>query len=145
MKKDDEPVIVEQVLSATLDRVWKSITSIDQMRQWYFENIPSFKPEVGFQTQFNVRSQERDFLHLWKVTEVAPGRRIVYNWKFDGYPGDSYVEFELFEQGKSTRLRLTARVTESFPEGIPEFERESCTAGWEYFIQQRLKGFLEKS
>ncbi len=42
------------------------------MRKWYFENIPAFKPEVGFETQFNVQSEERNFLHKWKVTEVQP-------------------------------------------------------------------------
>ena len=52
------------------------------MRKWYFENIPSFKPEVGFKTQFNVQSQHRNFLHIWKVTEVVPKKMITYNWKY---------------------------------------------------------------
>ena len=68
MKKNDEPVIVEQTYNTSMDTVWKSITEIDQMRQWFFENIPSFKPEVRFNTQFNVQSHDRNFLHMWKVT-----------------------------------------------------------------------------
>ena len=38
--------------------------------------------------------------------------------------------------------RLTA-IIEDFPEDIPEFSRESCNKGWEYFIQNRLKVFLD--
>ncbi|MGB5749143.1 MAG: SRPBCC domain-containing protein [Desulfobacterales bacterium] len=144
MKKSDEPIVVEQVLNASMDTVWKSITEIDLMRQWYFDNIPSFRPEAGFETQFTIEHEGRVFPHKWKVTGVVPGRKIVYTWRFDGYAGDSYVAFELSEQGGSTKLRLTAIVTEDFPEGIPELTRESCIGGWEYFIQQSLKAFVEK-
>lgn len=48
MIEHDEPIIVEQTFNTTIDSVWKAITEIKQMRQWYFENIPTFKPEVGF-------------------------------------------------------------------------------------------------
>ena len=145
MKKEDEPVIVEQTYNASIDTVWSAITEIDQMRQWYFENIPSFKPEVGFETQFNVQSQGRDFLHLWKVTEVVPLKMIKTNWKFEGYPGDSFVVFELFKQDNMTKLRLTAQVQESFPEDIPEFKRESGLEGWTFFIKKSLREFLAKN
>jgi len=115
------------------------------MKQWFFENIESFKPEVGFETQFNVQSQDRNFLHLWKLTEVVSMKRITYNWKYEGYPGDSIVMFELLEQNDQTKLRLTHKVMESFPEDIPEFSRESGIEGWSYFIKKSLKEFLGKS
>ena len=115
------------------------------MHHWYFKDIPSFKPEVGFRTQFNVQSEERNFRHMWEVTEVIPKKKIAYNWKYDNYPGDSRVEFELFDQQNHTKLKLTHQVLESFPEDIPEFERESGIAGWAYFISKSLKEFLEKT
>ena len=145
MKASDHPIVVEQSFNATIDTVWRSITELDQMKQWYFENIPSFKPEVGFETSFNVRSGERNFMHRWRVTEVVPLKRISYDWKYDSYPGDSYVVFELSEQGGVTTLRLTATVSEDFPDDIPEFKRESCIAGWQYFIKDRLKQYIEGS
>jgi len=143
MRKDEKPIVVEQTFNATIDTVWKAITEIDLMRQWYFENIPSFKAEVGFETQFNVTSQGREFLHMWKVTEVVPQKKLTYNWKYENYPGDSFVVFELFKQNNSTRLKLTTHVRESFPDDIPEFKRESCIAGWEYLIGKRLREYLE--
>ncbi|HUU44228.1 MAG TPA: SRPBCC domain-containing protein [Acidobacteriota bacterium] len=60
-----------------------------------------------------------------------------------GYPGDSFVVWELLEQDDSTKLRLTTHVRESFPDDIPEFKTESCIAGWEYSIGKRLKEYLE--
>ncbi|MCX6835793.1 MAG: SRPBCC domain-containing protein [candidate division Zixibacteria bacterium] len=145
MRKDDAPIIVEQTFNATIDTVWNSITKIDLMRQWYFDNIPAFRPEVGFETQFNVSSGDRNFLHVWRVTKVVPLQVIAYSWKFADYPGDALVVFELSKQDNLTDLKLSCIVREDFPEGIPEFTRESCIGGWEFFIKKRLKEYLEKT
>lgn len=145
MKTNEEPIIVEQTINKTVDIIWNAITDINQMRQWYFDNIPSFKPEVGFETRFNVQSHSRNFLHIWKVTEVIPMKIIKYNWRYDGYFGDSLVTFELFKQNSSTLLRLTHIVNEDFPDDIPEFSRESGLQGWKYFIKECLVEFLEKN
>jgi uncharacterized protein YndB with AHSA1/START domain len=144
MKKNEESIVVEQIFNTFAKTVWNAITSIDQMRKWYFENIPSFKPQIGFETQFNVQSKDRIFTHLWKVTEVIPMKMIAYNWKYEGISGDSVVKFELFEETKFTKLRITHRVLEDFPADIPEFKRESGVEGWTFFIGKSLKEFLEK-
>ena len=146
MKATDPPIVVEQTFNASIETIWKAITEHDQMIQWFFDNIPSFKPEVGFTTQFDVEAGGRNFIHAWKLTEVIPKKKIVYNWKFSNYPGDGYVAFELLEQpdGQNT-LRFTNTIVEDFPEGIPELTRESCIAGWEYFIQNSLKAYLEEN
>jgi uncharacterized protein YndB with AHSA1/START domain len=144
MKATDPPVVVEQTFEAPIDKVWKALTEIDQMRQWYFENIPEFKAEVGFETQFVVSNEGRDFPHMWRITAVEPGRTIAYDWKFDGYPGNGLVVFELSQQGSVTTLTLTQTVRETFPDEIPEFRRENCIAGWDYFLKDRLKKFLEQ-
>ena len=145
MKKNDDPIIVEESFKSPVETVWNSITEIGLMRQWYFENIPSFKAKVGFKTQFNVKSEGRNFLHMWEITEVVPLERIAYSWKFKEYAGEGLVLFELSVQNDLTMLKLTNSVIVSFPHDIPEFTRESCISGWEYFIQNRLKEYLEKS
>ena len=144
MSDTNEPIIVEQTFNTSINNVWNAITKVDQMRQWFFENIESFKPEVGFATQFSVQSQNRSFLHIWKLTEVVPLKKIIYNWKYGGYSGDSFVMFELFEQENHTKLRLTHEGIESFPKNIPEFSRENCIGGWEFFIKKSLKKYLER-
>ena len=143
MKKKDKPIIVEQIFNVSKSTLWNAITNIDEMRNWYFENIPDFKPEVGFTTKFNVQSEERNFMHLWKVIEVIPQKLIKYNWKYEKYSGDSNVTFELIEENDSTLLKLTVDVLEDFPEDIQEFKRESCVGGWNYFIKNRLKDYIE--
>ena len=142
MKSSDKPIVVEETFRATPESVWRAITEADHMRAWFFESIPDFKPVVGFRVEFDVDSGGRRFPHMWRVTRVVPGELIELNWRYGGYPGDSYVTFELIRGGDSTRLKLTHVVKEDFPDDVPEFKRESCVAGWRYFINQRLNQYL---
>ena len=140
--QQETPVIVVQSFPVSKENLWNAITQQPKMIQWFFENIPDFKPKTGFTTTFVVENEGRVFPHLWAITQVQPHKKIEYNWKYKGYPGDATVTFELQEQGQNTLLKVTHRVIEAFPQNIPEFTRESCEAGWKYFIQQRLKDYL---
>lgn len=138
----NQPIIKEETFDAPLMEVWEAITDVDKMKKWYFDNIPAFKPEVGFETEFNVSSGERNFLHRWKIVAVALGTKVKYSWQFKEYPGEGFVTFELFDKGEQTLLRLTAENMDSFPQDVPEFSRESCSGGWDYFIHGRLKEYF---
>lgn len=144
MKKSDSPIIVEENFNTPAKVIWQSITDHEQMLKWYFDNIPAFKPEIGFYTEFNVNSGERNFLHQWKVTEVIPNKKIVYNWTYKGYEGSADVAFEIFEDGENCKLQIKVIILEDFSDDIPEFRKESCIGGWEYFIQGRLKDYLSQ-
>ena len=143
MKNTDKPIIVEQSFSVSKDRLWEAITEQSQMIQWFFEDMEAFKPEIGFETRIVVEHEGRIFPHLWTITKVIPHALIAYNWRYEGYPGDSEVTFELIKQENGTMLSVTHQVQESFPQDIPEFQRESCQGGRDYFIRQRLVSYLD--
>ena len=143
MKKTDPLIIVEQTFYSPIEIVWTAITNLAEMHQWYFDNIPDFKAEIGFKTEFNVKSEDRNFLHQWEITEVEPNKIITYIWQFKEYPGKALVTFELSRKENVTKLQLTNKVVEDFPQDIPEFKRESCIGGWQYFINQRLVDYLK--
>jgi len=143
MQYSEDPIAVEQSFEVELDRLWEAITELDQMRQWFFENIEAFESKEGFETRFIVKNEGRTFPHLWKITEVDPFKKIVYNWKYGGYAGNSLVTFELSNRVKGSHLKLTHLITESFPQDIPEFHRENCLGGWKWFIKRSLKDYLE--
>ncbi len=54
-----------------------------------------------------------------------PLKMLAYNWKYECISRDSFVKFELFEENKMKKLRLTHQVLEDFPDEIPEFNGES--------------------
>ena len=143
MRINEAPIIVEQNYDRSVSDVWNAITEVGEMRKWFFDNIPDFKAEVGFCTQFPVESADRSFLHLWEVTEVVPQRKIVYNWQYEEFEGDSCVTLEVSGDNQSARLKVTLRVLADFPDDIPEFTRESGIGGWTYFVNDRLKAHLD--
>lgn len=143
MHTNNEPIIISEVFDAPVLAVWSAITEVEKMRQWFFGNIESFEPIVGFKTQFNVVSQNKVFLHIWQVTEADPLHKLTVNWQYEGYLGELVVTMGLIETENQTRFKLTCAGNESFPDSVPEFTRESCTGGWEYFISKRLKNYLD--
>jgi uncharacterized protein YndB with AHSA1/START domain len=141
----NEKIIIERTFNAPVDTVWNAITNKDQMKQWYFPQLDTFKPETGFQSQFNVRNGDKDYLHIWKVTEVKPGKKIIYEWRFGGYPGNSVVTFELHAVGKKTKLKLTHEGIETFlPDQNPALAKKNFVEGWTSLIGSSLKKFVEK-
>jgi len=142
MNKD--PIVVERTFNAPLAKAWQAITSKTQMKEWYFD-LKKFKAEPGFEFQFDGGPDDRSYLHLCKITEVIPERKLKYSWRYDGYEGVSFVTFELFPEGNKTRLRLTHEGLETFPLNNKDFARENFEAGWIDIIGRSLAGFLEKS
>ena len=137
------PLIVEKTYNASANKVWKAITDENQMKKWYFETLKSFKPEVGFETKFSVQADDKDYLHIWKVTKVIHDKSISYTWKFGGYPGESLVTFEISEENNLTKVKLTEVGIESFPQDNPDFTRENKLNRWNYFMGKRLKEHLD--
>ena len=141
---DPDAVIVERSLNAPIDVVWRAITDLDEMKRWYFPTIPAFKPKVGFKTQVDTEHEGVIYEHLWEITEVIPGRKISYHWKYKGFPGDSVVTWELFSEGSTTRLKLVHSGLETFAEiNSPNFGRGSFFGGWTFFAG-KLEKYLEK-
>ncbi len=141
---DEEPIVVSQVFAASVEEVWEAITDQNKMIKWFFAEISTFRPEVGFETHFTVKSGGREFEHIWKATQATKPKLISYGWRYEGYPGDSEVIWEISLEKDQTKVTLTHKGGESFPQNIPEFRRKICSEGWDYFIRQSLKKYLDK-
>jgi len=137
-----DAVVVERTLNAPVAKVWKALTDVNQMREWYFD-LKEFKPEIGFEFEFVVEHEGNAYHHLCKVTEVIPPKKIAYTWRYKGEPGDSLVTFELFADGDKTRLKVTHTGIETFPK-TPAYARKNFETGWRA-IATELEQFLEKS
>jgi uncharacterized protein YndB with AHSA1/START domain len=135
-------VVVERTFNAPVARVWKALTDVEEMRQWYFD-LKEFKPEPGFEFSFVVEHEGVTYDHRCKVTEVIPQKKLAYSWRYEGHEGDSLVTLELFPEGGKTRLKLTHQGLESFPK-TPAFARENFNKGWTEIIGSELKQFVEK-
>ncbi len=138
------PFTIERIYHAPADTVWLAITDKHKMKQWYFD-LAEFKAEVGFEFSFTGGPDHKSYLHLCKVTEVVPGKKLTYSWRYDDYEGNSFVTFELFPEGDKTRLILTHSELETFPADNPDLAKENFELGWTDIIGTSLKKFLENS
>lgn len=145
MKTNEEPIIVIEEFSCSLSELWEAITEPELMKQWFFKEIEEFSPELGFNTQFDVNTGKRVFRHIWKVVKVEPYKEICLSWRYEGFKGDSVLCFQIKDIRGSSEIKVNHSVKEDFEEDIEEFSRESCLGGWQYFINDRLKNFLDKS
>src|SRR5688572_21174065 len=137
----NEPVIVERILNAPVAKVWKALTDKDEMKHWYFD-LAEFKAEVGFEFTFTVEHEGTTYIHLCKITEVVPGKKLAYSWTYKDQEGDSLVTIELFPEGKKTKLRLTHTGIETFPK-IKAYARENFVQGWTDIIGKALPKHVE--
>ena len=149
MRVDESPVVVEHAFSQSALQVWRALTEPQQMRQWYFENIPGFNAQVGFATEFAIKSASKTFTHRWRVLEVEPCVYLQYQWNYTEYAGDAEVSFRIQKlkntDKERTKLTVRMKVLRDFPDDVEEFQRASCLAGWEFLIQQQLADYLTQS
>jgi len=138
-----DAVMVERTMNAPVARVWKALTDVDQMREWYFD-LKEFKPEVGFEFEFVVEHEGNRYHHLCRVTDVVLQKKIAYTWRYKGEPGNSLVTIELLSEGDKTRLKLTHTGIETFPK-TPAYARKNFEAGWTAIVGTELKKFVERS
>jgi uncharacterized protein YndB with AHSA1/START domain len=137
-----QPIFLERLLNAPISKVWQAITNKDEMKKWYFD-LPDFKAEIGFTFQF-LSGEETGtrYLHLCEVTEVIIGKKLTYSWRYEGYQGNSFVTFELFEQGDKTLLQLTHKGVDTFDPTEPDFAKNDFVQGWTHIINTALVNYL---
>ncbi len=146
MEKTNKPLIIERTYNATPERIWQALTDPSEMKKWYFD-LPGFRAEVGCQFQFEGGTPAKSYLHLCEVKAADPNQKLAYSWRYDGYPGDTLVTFELFApdlgRGEKTRLRLTHTGLHSFPTDNPDFAAGNFEVGWTEILGTSLMEFLQ--
>ena len=135
------PFIIERTYQSSPAEVWEALTNPEKMKEWYFD-IPGFKPEVGHKFEFFGGTEEKQYKHVCVVTEAIPRKKLSHTWTYEGYPGESVVSFELFEEGTGTRLKLTHSGLETFPADNPDFAKKNFEMGWTDIVGSMLPDYL---
>jgi len=135
-----DPIVIEVLLDAPVEKVWKAITDKEDMKKWYFD-IEAFKPEVGFTFTFLGEKDGRKFVHLCTIKEVEINKKLSHTWTYECVVGETMVHFALYPQGKQTKLQLTHEGLEKLPQ-TEDFAKENFMKGWGYIIETSLKNFI---
>jgi uncharacterized protein YndB with AHSA1/START domain len=137
-------LIVEHIYDTTVTKLWDALTKNEEIRKWYFQ-LAEFKPEVGFIFTFTGgKTGEFQYKHICEITEVIPRKKLAYSWRYDGFPGISYVSIELIEEGTRVRLKLTHSGLETFDHENPHFDLKNFQGGWNFILGQSLSNYFKK-
>jgi uncharacterized protein YndB with AHSA1/START domain len=142
--KPADPFVIERVFDAPVSRVWKALTVREYIGEWFMA-IDGFEPEEGYEFTLVAECYGKRYIHLCRVTEIIDQRKLRYSFRFENTQGVTYVTWELFPEGKKTRLRLTHEGLELIAHAGPEYQRQNFVEGWTEFFDERLKGFLSPS
>ncbi len=148
LKTIDEPqppaFVIERVFNAPVDRLWQALTNKEELKHWSFD-IEDFEPEEGYEFTFYGENEGKRFVHYCRVTEIINERKLSYSWRYENVNGISYVTWELFPEGKKTRLRLTHEGLEKFAHAGAAFARHNFVSGWGYYFDKALPVWLERA
>ena len=64
-----DPIIKETTIHAPASAVWKALTDVETMKEWYFA-INEFKAEPGFEFHFFGGDESCQYYHACNVREV---------------------------------------------------------------------------
>ena len=136
------PIIIEQKINASVEKVWQAITNKDELDQCFFE-VDDFEPEIGYRFSFYSGGEEEKYLHLCKVKEIEEYKKLSYSWRYADVDGDSVVTYELVSEGDKMLFRLRHEGIETFPRNNFLFSRDSFLQGWKELIEISLKEYVE--
>lgn len=144
---DTTPFVIERTYNAPADKVWSAITEPAKMKVWYFDMV-GFEPKIGCEFTFTGHNAaiNKTYIHLCKIVALEPLKKLVYTWRYEGFPGNSTVSFELFDEDGKTKLILTHEGIETFKGDIyPELAKENFVGGWNSLIGKSLPNYLENN
>ncbi|TFF34761.1 SRPBCC family protein [Mucilaginibacter psychrotolerans] len=141
---ETQPLIVERLLAAPASTIWEALIDNEKIKRWYFQ-LESFEPRVGFEFSFAGQGAKGEkYIHHCLITAVESEKKLSYTWRYENYPGDSEVSFELFPEGFQTLVRITHSGLETMPQDSPDFAPDSFSKGWNYILGESLKKFVEE-
>lgn len=142
-RKNNNPIVVEEVYGVGRDKVWLAITDKEKMEEWYFD-IPDFLLKENAVFNFYAPDDERRYHHQCTIKEIVPGRKFQHTWTYPSHSkGESILTWEIFPEGSNVRVKLTHSGVESFADAGSDFTRENFEAGWKAILGQTLREFLE--
>ena len=129
-------------INAPRERVWKAVTTAEQIRQWWGEG--DYWELSGLYVGATIKFGDPDNLMLAKVATVEPLQEFAIEWP----PQQHYhsiamiTRYVLHEESGGTRVTVTETGFEALPDTIRQQRFEQTSAGYAQVLEG-LKGYLE--
>jgi len=89
------PIIIEQSIPASTEKVWKAITDREEMKAWYFD-IADFELKKGKFFNFYEPGNEKKYRHQAEILEIIPRQKLKHTWTYPEFSDqETMVTWEL--------------------------------------------------
>ncbi|MDH3293955.1 MAG: TIGR03086 family metal-binding protein [Acidimicrobiia bacterium] len=124
-----DPIVIERLLDTNPEETFALLTEPERIRRWLAVTT-SVDLRVGGEYRFVCVPGH---VAAGQVTEIEPGKRVVYSWGWEGNPevppGSTSLIVELEPEGERTRIRLTH-------EGLVGVWAERHVDGWNHHLDR---------
>lgn len=116
MRQSEQEIVVEQILDAPRELVWKASTDPELISQWWgSKSLTTSVEEMDVRPGGMWRIVQRDaegneYAFHGVYHEVSPPERIVGTFEFEGMPGHIMLETDTFEDLSGGRTKMTYRM-----------------------------------
>jgi uncharacterized protein YndB with AHSA1/START domain len=131
------------VINAPASKVWKALTEKELISSWFMAP-DNFKAEPGHTFHMTGTKDGKEFPHTCTVTEVISEKKLSYTWNMSAIDGETFVTWELEEQGTQTHLTLTHSGWDNASFNTADISRNDYINGWNYFVN-KLKDTTESN
>lgn len=125
-----EAIVIERsvVIAADRERVWRAITTPEQLTKW-FESIHFKRLAEGEALTFGWGG-------AGSIALVEPMDRFGFRWQIaPPHPAQTLVVFTLETVPEGTRITVTERGFEALPAEVRESHFRDNTQGWEHMLK----------
>ena len=137
-------VVIKQRVNAPVDKVWKAITDISLMKDWYFD-IADFSTDLNSEFSFYGNEENNKHQHHGEILEVIPKEKLKHTWSYPQITKDkTIVKWNLQDEGDKTLVILTHKGLENFEHLGENFSKDSFDKAWTEIVSIKLKNFIEK-
>lgn len=137
-----KPIVVTQVFNVPISEVWKALTEVNNLKNWYFP-VKNFELEVGKTFTFYESETGSRFFHACTMLQIIPEQLLEHSWTHpNDSKGTSVLKWELASEGTGTKVTLTHTGAENFADAGADFSVANFEMGWNAILKTMLRNFL---
>lgn len=141
---EKKEIIIEEIMDAVVGKVWKAITTKEDLNRWFFE-IDDFELRNGFVFTFYEGGEEQKYKHTCKIVDIVFQEKFSFTWEYPDIVGCSVVTFYLYPEKGKTKVKLVHEGIDSLPANKPDFNFTGLEDGWKEIIGISLKEYVQNN
>lgn len=142
-KNTGSKLVIQRVLNADSETVFKALTAENQLRNWFYPRPEGWSAEVSFNAQAGeaysltmIDPDGKKYVHEGEIKEIVPNEKLVFTWNSHAVD-NTLVTITLQKVSKGTEITLTH-------DFLPADEKDGHEEGWTELIE-RLRDFINQN